>query len=112
MIKCGEAIDENISIGIFPEGTIPKNGTYHLIPFKEGAFRTAIEKQVPIVPVTIPYNWIILPDDGKVMPRRHLMKMILHEPIETKGMTLDQVKELSDRTFNIIQKELIRQNER
>lgn len=112
MIECGKAIDENISIGIFPEGTIPKNGTYHMIPFKEGAFRMAIEKQVPIVPVTIPFNWIILPDDGKVMPRRHLMKMIIHEPIETRGMNLDQIKELSDRTFNIIQEELIRQNKR
>lgn len=111
MVKCYEFLDKGISVAIFPEGTIPKNGRYQMIPFKEGAFRMAIEKQVPIVPVTIPYNWFILPDDGVFIPHRYQMKMIIHEPIETKGMTLDQIQELSDKTFSIIQNELIKQNQ-
>lgn len=106
MVKSYKSLEENISIAIFPEGTIPKGNHPNMIPFKEGAFRMAIEKQVPIVPVTIPYNYIILPDDNKFMPRRHLMKVIIHEPIETKGMTLDQLDELSAKTFNIIAEEL------
>ena len=36
-----------------------------MIPFKDGPFRIAIEKKVPVVPVTMPYNRQILPDDGK-----------------------------------------------
>lgn len=111
MQKSMEAIDKKRSLAFFPEGTIPKNAGYNMIPFKEGAFRIAIEKQVPIVPVTIPFNWLILPDDGKYVPNRRLMKVIVHEPIETKGLTLDDIDRLKDMTFNIIQKELILQNE-
>ena len=81
-----------------------------MIEFKDGAFRVAIEKQVPIIPVTIPYNWLILPDDGSYTPHRHLMKVIIHEPIETKGMTLDNLDELKSKTYTIIHEELLRQN--
>lgn len=105
MLKCSEAIDNTISVALFPEGTIPKGNHPTMIPFKDGAFRIAIEKQVPVVPVTIPYNWIILPD-GKYFIQWHVMKVILHEPIETKGMTLDDVSELKQKTFTIIQEEL------
>jgi 1-acyl-sn-glycerol-3-phosphate acyltransferase len=110
MVKCSEAIEDNISVALFPEGTIPKNNHPDLIPFKDGAFRIAIEKQVPIVPVTIAFNWKILPDNGKYFIHNHLMKMIIHEPIETTGMTLDQTEELKRKTFDIIQNELKKQN--
>jgi 1-acyl-sn-glycerol-3-phosphate acyltransferase len=106
MIKCYKAIDDKKSIAIFPEGTIPKGNHPNLISFKDGPFRMAIEKQVAIVPVTIAYNWIILPDDNKFIPRRHLMKMVIHEPIETKGMTLEDTELLKQRTFAVIEEEL------
>jgi 1-acyl-sn-glycerol-3-phosphate acyltransferase len=106
MIKCYKALDENISIAIFPEGTIPRLHNPRLISFKEGAFRMAIEKQVPIVPVTIPYNWLILPDDGKLLPRRHTMKVIIHKPVETTGLTIEDLNSLKEKTFKIIEEEL------
>ena len=43
-------IDKGRSLVIFPEGTIPVN-THHTLPFKNGAFKLAIDKQIPIVPV-------------------------------------------------------------
>lgn len=104
-----KSIDQNIGLAIFPEGTIPRGITPKMIPFKDGAFRIAIEKKVPIVPVTIPYNFVILPDDGQFIPRNFLMKVIVHEPIETKDMTLDDVDALKDKTFNIIEQELVKQ---
>ncbi|MBX9850702.1 MAG: 1-acyl-sn-glycerol-3-phosphate acyltransferase [Cytophagaceae bacterium] len=110
MVQCAEALSNNISIAIFPEGTIPRTNTPQLIPFKEGAFRVAIEKQIPIVPVTFPYNWIILPDDGKFLPKRHLMKVIVHDAIETKGMTIDDIEALKEKTFNVIDKEIRKYN--
>ena len=79
---------------------------------KPEEFQSAIEKQIPIVPITIPYNWLILPDDGKYIPVRHLMKLIVHEPIETTGMTLDNLEELKNKTFVIIDTELRKQNEK
>jgi 1-acyl-sn-glycerol-3-phosphate acyltransferase len=105
-----KAIDKNRSIAIFPEGTIPKDGWPKMISFKDGPFRIAIEKQIPIVPVTFPYNWIILPNNGGFLPNRHLMAIIIHEPIETTGMTLANLEELKEKTFNIINAELKKYN--
>jgi 1-acyl-sn-glycerol-3-phosphate acyltransferase len=75
--------------------------------FKDGAFRAAIEKQIPIVPVTIPYNWIILPADQFLL-RWHPLKVIFHEPIETTGLTLQDVDALKEKVFRIIDEELKR----
>jgi len=108
--KSLEAIDKGRSVAYFPEGTIPRLKQPAMLPFKDGAFRVAIEKQVPVIPITIPYNWLILPDDGKFTPHRHLMKVILHEPIETKGMTLDDLEDLKQKTYNIIMQELLIQH--
>ena len=77
-----------------------------MTPFKDGAFRVAIEKQIAIVPVTIPSNWIILPDSNHMLLHRGLVTLIFHEPVETKGYTLDQVGELKSKVFNVIDHEL------
>ena len=67
----------------------------------------SIEKQIPIVPVTIPHNWIILPPDEFLL-HWHPMKVIFHEPITTKGMTLDQLDALKSQVFETIHTELQR----
>ncbi|MDX2191062.1 MAG: lysophospholipid acyltransferase family protein [Bacteroidota bacterium] len=99
-------IDEGVSIIIFPEGTIPKYNNPTMIDFKDGAFKIAIEKQIPIVPITIPYNYILLPDEDKMKARRHECKIIIHKPIETKGLTLQDIGALKQQTFQIIDAEL------
>jgi 1-acyl-sn-glycerol-3-phosphate acyltransferase len=73
--------------------------------FKDGAFRVAIEKQIPIVPVTIPYNWIILPP-YEFLVWRGMIKVIFHEPIETTGLTLADADALRDKTYAIMNQEL------
>ncbi|HEY8402283.1 MAG TPA: lysophospholipid acyltransferase family protein [Cytophagaceae bacterium] len=105
MIKSLEAIDKKRSLAIFPEGTIPNVNNPQMIPFKDGAFRTAIEKKVPIVPISIINNWKILPDES-VIPRRMVMKAIIHEPIDTQDLTLDDVNMLKEKTYSIIDQEL------
>ena len=76
-------------------------------PFKDGAFRIAIEKQIPIVPVTLPNNWIILPPE-EFLIRWKPVKMIIHEPVETLGMTTKDVGNLKERVRTIIEQELNR----
>jgi 1-acyl-sn-glycerol-3-phosphate acyltransferase len=105
MKRSMETIDKGRSLAVFPEGTIPRE-TPQLHQFKDGAFRTAIEKQVPIVPVVIVNNWKILPDDGKFIPRLHPMITVVCEPILTVGMTMDDVKPLMQKTHDIIRHEL------
>ncbi len=100
-------IDKGKSLVIFSEGTISPTAPYPGI-FKDGAFRIAIEKQIPIVPVTIPYNWLILPDDGKWLGKPNKAMAIFHEPIPTKGLTLSDVKWLMEKTHQIISDEVFK----
>lgn len=103
--KSSEAIDAGKSLVIFPEGGIITEKDPVMHRFKDGAFRVAIEKQIPVVPVTIPFNWIILPP-SQFLLHRHVMKLIFHEPIDTQGLTLDDVATLRERVFRIIEEEL------
>ena len=108
--KCADELDEGRNLVIFPEGGIASKNPPELARFKEGAFRLAIEKQIPIVPVTIPYNWILLPDDGKLLLHRHKNMIIFHDPIETNNMTIEDIPSLKAEVFEIISKELRSRN--
>lgn len=109
VLRSLEAIDEGKSLVIFPEGGIVSDTPPQMARFKDGAFRMAIEKQIPIIPVTIPYNWIILPDSS-YLPRHRSLKVIFHEPILTEGVTLEDIEVLKGRTYEIIDAELKRHN--
>lgn len=110
MIAAMNAIDQGKSLAIFPEGGMFSQQAPQMIAFKDGAFRMAIEKQVPIVPVTIPFNWEVFPDRLPMRLQRGKVRIIFHEPIETLGMSLDDVGLLKAQTFQIIDAELKQQN--
>lgn len=103
-------IDSGRSLFFFPEGTIPNNDAPQMIKFKDGAFKLAIEKQIPIVPVSIPYNWIVLPDSEFLNPRWHLLKYCFHQPIITKGMTEKDLNTLKEQAFNVIDESIKKHN--
>jgi 1-acyl-sn-glycerol-3-phosphate acyltransferase len=103
-----EAIEEGKSLVIFPEGGIMTKKDPVMASFKDGAFRVAIEKQIGIVPVTIPYNWIILPPNEFLL-RWHPLKVVFHEPIDTTGRTTKDTDTLKQELFTIIDDELKRQ---
>jgi 1-acyl-sn-glycerol-3-phosphate acyltransferase len=87
------------SFAVFPEGTRTRDG--RLRPFKKGAFHMAIQAGVPVVPVTI---------DGafRAMPRGALrlepvpIRVTIHEPVPTAGMTDDDVLSLLERVRDVI----------
>lgn len=108
--KCAKELDNGYNLVIFPEGGIVSKNQPEMAKFKDGAFRLAIEKQIPIVPITIPYNWILLPDDGKFMLNRHKNMVIFHDPIETKGLTSKDIDTLKASVYNQIDEELKRRN--
>jgi len=105
LMKAKSAVREGHSILMYPEGGIITAGPPKMGKFKDGPFRVAIEEQIPLVPVTIPYNWIILPDDDLLM-NHHKAKIIYHQPFDTKDLTLEDVDSLKERTFSVIQNEL------
>ena len=100
-----ESIDNKDSLVIFPEGKIAHHPP-KLEKFKAGPFRLAIEKQVPIVPVTFLDNWKMLFVDKKVWGRPGITRAIVHAPISTKGMTADDIDALQKKVYAIIENAL------
>jgi 1-acyl-sn-glycerol-3-phosphate acyltransferase len=86
-MRVGEKLDQGYSAFIYPEGTISVFG--QMKPFKNGAFRLAIEKQLPIVPITYCNNFRLLQNGGflKVPGRPGIAHVIVHEPVSTAGLT-------------------------
>ena len=101
-------LDEGKSVIIFPEGGIKASSPPFMAAFKDGAFRMAIEKQIPIVPVTIPYNWLILPDDNRFIVRFKRPELVMHNPLLTHELTMNQIADLREKCFSEIQNELTR----
>ena len=104
MRRAGEALESGSSIILFPEGGIFSQHPPRMIPFKNGAFRLAMEKQIPVIPVTLSYNHLILPDDGRFLLFRKQAKMIFHQALNPANFESDV--RLKETCFEIIQKQL------
>jgi 1-acyl-sn-glycerol-3-phosphate acyltransferase len=107
MVQTLEALNAGKSLIIFPEGGIITERDPVMANFKDGAFRASIEKQIPIVPVTIPYNWIILPPEEFLVTWRPL-KVIFHEPIDPASYTMNSIGEYKQKVKLVIETELNR----
>ncbi len=96
-----ESIGNGDSLVIFPEGKVG-NQPPKLDKFKAGPFRLAIEKQVPVVPVTFFDNWKMLYVDKKIWGCPGIARVVVHEPISTIGLTLDDIEMLKKKVYDII----------
>lgn len=94
-----ELIKEGYSLLIFPEGTRSRGDD--MGEFKPGAMKLATKPKVPIVPVTIDGTWKIFEQNGCVTPGE--VKVMVHPMIETKDLTKEEEKHLSDKVYDIIQ---------
>ena len=104
-LRSGEAIDQGKNLVIFPEGGIWSTNPPELSRFKDGPFRISVEKQIPIVPVTLPDNHHILKDNPlRLKPGR--LRLIFHEPILPTSPDADEVDLMKEKVYAVIQKEL------
>jgi 1-acyl-sn-glycerol-3-phosphate acyltransferase len=92
--RCRKVLGQRVSIMIFPEGT--RSTTADLLPFKDGAFRLAIDAGVPILPLALTGTGTALPKHGWRFGRSRAEVRVL-EPIETAGLTVKDVPGLRDR---------------
>ncbi|HMV30789.1 MAG TPA: lysophospholipid acyltransferase family protein [Gemmatimonadales bacterium] len=100
MRRCREIMEQDhISVIIFPEGT--RSTTSELLPFKDGAFRLAIDAQVPILPLVVRGTGTALPKHGWRFGRSEAEVRVL-EPIPTTGLTTAEVPALRDRVRDLI----------
>ncbi|MFC0185919.1 1-acyl-sn-glycerol-3-phosphate acyltransferase [Pseudarcicella hirudinis] len=97
------ALQSGRSIVIFPEGGIKskKFPKMHK-PFKDGAFAMAVQQQVPIVPITFLNNYKIM-EDSKMRVHPMTLRAIVHKPIDTTGMSQEDIDSLKEQTFAVIQ---------
>lgn len=104
--EAGKKLDQGMSQVIYPEGTISSEGK--LRSFKNGAFKLAIEKQVPIVPVANLNNWWFLQNGGffKSNGRPGIARIVVGDPIPTLGLTEKNVEELKEKVHTFISSEL------
>lgn len=98
-----ERLGDGVGILFFAEGTRSDDG--RLLPFKKGAFRLAIEQQLPLLPVTLSGTRDVLPARSlKLFPGR--CRMHIHPPIDTTGLTPSEIDMLIDRTRRLIESRL------
>ncbi len=95
-----QVLSDGLSLLIFPEGTM--NRTEYLIkPMYDGAFRLAIEAQVPIIPMVATNNRNLWPR-GKWLLRPGRTDVWYADAIPTTGLTLADAADLRDRTYRVM----------
>jgi 1-acyl-sn-glycerol-3-phosphate acyltransferase len=99
MERCRKALRQRVSVMIFPEGTRSK--TAELLPFKDGAFRLAIEAGVPILPLALSGTGTALPKHGWRFGRSAAHLRVL-EPVDTAGLTLADAPALKAQIRDLI----------
>ncbi|HMN04797.1 MAG TPA: lysophospholipid acyltransferase family protein [Flavobacteriales bacterium] len=104
LMKAGMAVDQGSAVSIFPEGTISPDAP-RMLPFKDGAFRLAVKKQVPVVPITFLDNWYLFGDPEKPLSwgRPGVARAVVHAPIPTAGLGAADVDALRQHVFEAIE---------
>lgn len=99
-------LKEGISILIFVEGT--QNRTKEILqPFKDGAFRVAVDTQQPLMPMVVLGAGPLMPP-GTINLRPGLIRIYVGEEIPTIGLTPNDVSDLKQKTFETMQALIVR----
>lgn len=99
-------LNQGLSICIFPEGGVPNDTSIVLDEFKDGAFRLAIDYQIPIVPMSFYDNKkrfsykFFSGSPGK-------MRAKVHHFVETFGKTQNEKKNIKEECRQIILEDLL-----
>lgn len=103
--EADKRIKEGASMLVFPEGAITKESP-KLSRFKNGAFKLAIQNNIPVLPVTILDNYKRLPDGDFLGGGPGKMRMIVHRPVEVTNLKLEDADTLKQNVYCIIEKAL------
>ena len=99
-LRAQKRLHSGLSICIFPEGGVPDH-TIVLDEFKDGAFRLAINHQIPVVPLTFAdnkkrFSYVFFSGGpGK-------MRVKIHKFLYTEGLTINDTKTLKQKARAII----------
>jgi 1-acyl-sn-glycerol-3-phosphate acyltransferase len=101
-----QRINRGLSVCIFPEGGVPDDESILLDSFKDGAFRLAIEHQIPIVPITFAdnkkrFSYTLFSGSPGIM------RVKIHSHIETLGKKAENRKEIREEVHALIYAQLL-----
>lgn len=105
-----EKLQAGSSIVAFPEGTRSRDG--RIGPFKRGAFITAIQHQISIVPVAI-HNAAGVVHRNGFSGRPGTIRVAVGDPISTEGLTTADRAQLAERTraaVLVLHEQLVRES--
>jgi 1-acyl-sn-glycerol-3-phosphate acyltransferase len=99
MKEARDRLSKRVSVMIFPEGTRSRDG--ELLPFKDGAFRLAVESGSPILPIVVAGTRDCM-QKGTFRFQKARARVKVLPPIDVTGMTMADVAALRDRTRTLI----------
>ncbi|HEX2167210.1 MAG TPA: lysophospholipid acyltransferase family protein [Longimicrobiales bacterium] len=94
-----DRLAKRVSVIVLPEGT--RAPTDQLLPFRDGAFRVAVELGLPVLPIAVAGTRNAMAK-GSFRFNRATAEARVLEPIETTGMTREDVPRLRDEVRNRI----------
>lgn len=98
--RAAQKLSNGTSVVIFPEGRRTRDG--RLGPFKRGAFFTAAELDMPIVPVSIKGADSVLPYRAFYI-KPGVIDLTIHIPRETTQLTHNNINTFIEETRQIVQ---------
>ena len=105
--RAQKRLEEGLSICIFPEGGVPDDQSILLDSFKDGAFKLAIDHQIPVVPISFGDNKQRM-SYTFFSGSMGLMRAKVHSFVATAGKTQNDKKEINDNVRSLIYKQLVR----
>jgi 1-acyl-sn-glycerol-3-phosphate acyltransferase len=102
--RAQKRLNQGLSICIFPEGGVPEESIV-LDSFKDGAFRLAVEHEIPIIPMTF-YDNKRLFSYTFLSGSPGLMRVKVHRFFETKNQNPEYKKTVKETVRNVILNEL------
>jgi 1-acyl-sn-glycerol-3-phosphate acyltransferase len=90
---------QGLSLIVFPEGTRSDDG--RVAPFKGGSFHLALETRLPIVPLSVAGSRHVMLK-GRLATYPGDVTLVIHDPIDTSGLTVRDSKAFGERVRQII----------
>jgi 1-acyl-sn-glycerol-3-phosphate acyltransferase len=92
-------LTQGLSLMVYPEGTRSEDGVVQR--FKPGSFLIALQSGLPIVPLSIVGTRQIM-RKGELTARPGIVRLVLHEPIATEGLTGTDPRTFGERVRQIV----------
>ncbi|HEX8693572.1 MAG TPA: lysophospholipid acyltransferase family protein [Longimicrobium sp.] len=99
MEECRDRLAKGVSVMIMPEGT--RSATGELQHFHDGAFRLAVETGCPVLPIVVAGTRDAIAKGSWLVNRARAVARVL-PPVETRGLTLDDVPALREKVRAMI----------